>query len=179
MSEFIAVDPDDPNRCQGTMVQGQCTNLAIPGQKMCPVHSRPGPSANGTAIRNFRLKQFQGRVGEFADSPEIKSLREEIGITRLVLEETINACQGPNDLLLSAGKIIDIVTRLDKLITSCHRIEKSSGTLLDRNACMMLCDRIVAIIGEHVDDPDALLTIGNEVAKAIMSIQVVAALDEK
>jgi hypothetical protein len=123
-----------------------------------------------TLLRKYRLQQWQARTGEFADDNEIKSLREEIGILRMTLENVITQCNGAMDIVLWSGKIGDLVSKIEKLVTSCDRLEGRSGMLLDKGAALTLAAQMVEIITKHVADPEAIEAISTEIATVIANL---------
>jgi hypothetical protein len=178
--EFKRVtDEADPNRCQGMTAHGQCLIIAVPGGKYCKMHG--GQESNQLAqksIRNYRLLKFQARVNDFADNEQAKSLREEIGILRMVLEETLLRCEDENpekarlNLLIESSKITDMVSRIDKLVSSCHRLELATGGLLDKSAAIQLGAQIVSVISHHIDDENIIDAISAEIMTAIQGARI-------
>ncbi len=163
-------EPDDPNCCQGLNKFGQCNLRAIEGQKYCRLHFGFGhKKAENDAARNYRLNRYQNRVNEFADNTQVKSLREEIGVLRMLLEETVNKCQNDTDLLIYSTKISDLVVKIQKLVESCHKLELSSGELLDKSTIMYLGDVIINIVGE-VCPPDKIQEVANRIMDSVANI---------
>lgn len=165
--------PEHPGRCQGRAKSGQCPYMAVEGSTYCPMHGgtqsiRRREQEN---VRNYRLAKYEARVNEFADNNQIKSLREEIGITRMLLEETVNKCRDGNELILYSTKISDLVMKLEKLVTSCHRLEASSGLLLDKQAALQIGGTIVEIISRHIEDPEVLSSVADEICMVILQTQ--------
>jgi|SRR6516162_9673598 hypothetical protein len=168
--KLIKVDPDSPERCQGIIKNGQCPWKRIPNSEFCIVH------AGGTkekcnldaSVRNYRLAIWQSRVNEFADSSTIKSLREEIGISRMVLENIIVKCQDDNDLLLYSSKIADHVSKLQTTVALCHKLEERTGFLLDKSAILQIAGQIIEIISRYIDSPDILELISGEIIDSII-----------
>lgn len=170
VDKYQRVEEDDPLRCQAVTANGQCRIKAIDGSKYCPVHAGGGNAAKAKeATRNFRLTMWQARVGDFADNDGVKSLREEIGILRMLLEETLNRCKDPTELILYSNKISDLVMKVDKVVTSCHRLESATGQLLDKQAALNIASVIVAIVAKHVTDEDAMEAVANEIIAAIVN----------
>ncbi len=148
-----------------------CIHKKLEGVDYCANHNNNLIDYNNKKqlVRNYRLLRYQQRVNEFADNPEIKSLREEIGITRMILEEIINKCRDGDDLLLYSGKIGDIVTKIEKLVVSCHRLEWATGNLLDKSMIINIANNIIVTIGKHIKDPDDLEQISEDIMKDILS----------
>lgn len=169
LSEYRRVAEDDPMRCQFVNTQGQCRMIRI-NETYCKTHAANGNKSElRNAVRNFRLTQFQARVEEFADNDKVKSLREEIGILRMMLEEIINKCQNATELIISSGRIGDLVMKVEKLVTSCHRLEAATGMLIDKTAAIHLGDVIINIIGRNIQDETIIQTISTEIMDAIVT----------
>jgi hypothetical protein len=167
---YERVEADDPRCCQGLGPQGPCNIKAVEGQRFCRMHFGIGNKhAEKQAARNYRLHAYQHRVNEFADNDQVKSLREEIGVLRMLLEETINKCKNDTELLLYSNKIADLVIKIEKLVASCHKLEQSTGMLLDRGTVMMLGDVIIQIIGE-VCPPDKIQGVSERIIQSITDI---------
>lgn len=164
-------DEFDPMRCQGSTTRGPCPYKATVAGQFCPMHSGGSLAhhARKEAVRNFRLTQWQSRVNEFADSTEVKSLREEVGIMRLLLENTMNRYKTPDDLYAGTGKVSDLITRLEKLVATCHRLELANNTLMDRNTVLKIASAMIEVIGEFVTDEKVLDLIGDKIVTAIMT----------
>lgn len=166
------VEDDDPLRCQGITKLGQCNIRAIEGSRFCPMHAGFGnKNAQRENVRNFRLSMWQSRMEEFADNDKVKSLREEIGILRILLEQTINKCNSETDLLLQTNRISDLVLKIEKVVLSCHRLEERTGLLIDKNAILQLAGVMIEIISKHVIDEDTLKVVGEEIIDAIAETQ--------
>lgn len=165
------VDEDDPNRCQAIcgMGQMQCRKIRHGSSKFCLSHggNKATENDNKVAVRNYHLGKHLQRVHEFADSDALKSLREEIGILRMMCETQLQQCQNEVDLLLYSEKLSKYIQDIEKLVTSCHKLEERTGAMIDRNKMMLICEAICNIIAQHVTDSDVLVIIGDKVAKAI------------
>lgn len=167
-----AADENDPNRCLGQDKHlGQCRYKAVPGSKYCPRHKgdlaiRAQEKEN---LRQYKIGIYEQRYKEFATDPEIKSLRQEIGITRMLLEELFKRCQGdnPNTLLVHLPRIDQTTERIRKLVESCHRMEEKLAVSLDRAVVLQIAETIVVIVNKHVDDPQLLETLSGEIFTAI------------
>lgn len=146
-------DPDDPNRCQGQKRDtDQCMNEAMLGSKFCPVHggNQAALLTNKEDLFQYRLIKFKERVQDFATHPSIKNLREEIGVTRLMLESLINQCDDANSLLMHSSKISSLIRDISSLVNSSHKLESSMGVLLDKMSAVQLSQEIVTIISDSM-----------------------------
>lgn len=167
------VGEKDPDRCQGLIANGphagQCNYRASPGSKFCSLHG--GHNAvnqeKKAAIRNYKLRQYQERVGELADSTSIKDLREEIGIIRMTLEAILNQCENPNKLLIYSGQITNLVMMVSKLIQTCQQLEERNNNLLERKVVIIIADSIVTLIGQYITDPEVLNELGARICESV------------
>lgn len=163
---FERVADDDPNRCQGVKpTQGQCNNKAIEGSQFCPAHGG-NRGANELAKEKkfmYQLTKFKARMADFATNPAIKGLREEIGVLRMVLETTINRCKDEHDLMLASTGISNMVCNIERMVTSCHKLEMNLGQLLDRNKAMLMADEMIQIITSEIKDEEVITRIARQI----------------
>lgn len=163
---------DDPERCHAVnvgMSKDQCKLKAIPGSKFCALHGGIGveTAAKKQALANYRLQQYSERVADFANSSEVKNLREEIGITRMVLETLLNNCKKTTELLAYSDKISNLVGQVSRLIETAQKLEEKNNNLLDRKVIIVIADSIVTIIGQYISDPDKVNEIGAKICESI------------
>jgi hypothetical protein len=161
---------DDPDRCQGIAAHGQCTNVHTPNSKYCPVHggNKGEEAAQKAALRNYRLFKFQNRIQELGDSGNIKSLRDEIAILRLLMEERLNSTKDSTDLILQSGPISDLVMKIDRVVASCHKLEGSMGMLLDKTAVLQFANVVIELIGEELkDQPEMVSRIADRILQSL------------
>lgn len=171
--ELVRISDDfDPERCEGVDSHGQCRYKRVATSKFCPRHggNRALAKEEEGKVRNYHLTTWRNRVNKFADNPEIKSLREEIGIIRMMIEVVLEKCKDENDLLIFSGKIQDLIGQAQKLVESCHKLEERTGVLLDKQTILTLADTMVRLIGEHVQDADALDMIATKLVEAVAAM---------
>lgn len=167
MSNNIIEKYDDPStRCWAISGDHQCINKQVEGLKYCPMHG--GQVDQAKVKEMYRITKWTERINHFKDHSEIKSLRNEIGVIRLIVEEVLDKCQDSQDLLLHSSKITDLIMKIEKIVGTCHKIEVSMGSLLGREQITQLAEQILTIITTHVTDPDILEAIGNQIIEAIL-----------
>lgn len=167
-------EKDDPNRCQARNARGdQCMNEGLRLSdgtcvKYCSIHGGVDlqQKREKASLDMYRLAKYGERVKELKDHGEIKGLRSEIGILRMVLEQRLNQCKDETELVLSSNVISDLVAKIEKLVTSCHKLESSMGQLLDRQQILQFAEVIIKIIGEHVNDPAILEKLAEAISTA-------------
>lgn len=163
---YLRVEKNDPRRCQSITGQGQCQLISLEGKVNCIMHSSK-TEARLEKIRNYQLTKYQGRLDKLVDNDEIKSLREEIGILRMTLETIVNRCQDENDILVNSNRITMLVTSIEKVVSSCHRLENAAGELLDKTAVIGFAQQIITIINNYVVDTDLLEKISTDILKIV------------
>lgn len=157
--EFAA----DPERCKAVTSsgQGQCQNKIMPGSNYCQYH------ANQNRSKNYNLKFFQVEIAEKAASQDIKGLRDEIGILRLLLESQINRCKDTSDLLMATGPISDLTLKIKDIVQVCHKLEGSMGKLVDRSQIIQFGAQVVQIISKYISDEQILEGISSDIIAAM------------
>ncbi len=173
MSDYQAkwerVDEDSPDRCQYIMSQGQCRNKKVEHSEYCPAHGghKAYQAKEQKELRNYRLNQFKQRVGELTNSDGIFSLRQEIGVLRLLIEHKINQCTSTTDLLLVAGPLSDLAMKVERVTTSCGRLDIKLGRLLDTGKILQFAQTIIQIVSDEIDALEILEKISTRILGAI------------
>jgi len=119
------------------------------------------------SMRNYMLTKWQAKVAQKSDSSAIKSLREEIGVLRTMLEERLNRCEDAMDLILQSGPISDMVMKIERLVTSCHKLEGSMGQLLDKQAILQFATLVIGIVSDVVTDEAQIEAISDRLLAAV------------
>jgi len=172
----------DPNihepilRCEGMVLNGQCPFNKAEGTNYCPMHGHNKSEIHiqNEIKRNYQLRRFKERIYALADSEQIKSLREEIGILRMCVEETINRCEDATDILMASHRISDLIIKIEKLVVSCDKLEGRMGLLLSKRAIIQLAGEFVQIISVHIDDPNVIESISEKMLESTRRIETIA-----
>ena len=161
--------PEHPNRCQTVNNIGQCFNLAVIGGSNCLVHggNKQIESQKTKNLKNYRAGIWQARINRFSESAQIKDLREEIGILRMLMEERLTFCATPMDLLLNSSLISDLVVKIEKLVSSCHKLEASLGQHMDKTALMGFAQQVIQVISINVVDRELVDRVANGIVNLI------------
>lgn len=171
--ELITVtEPGQLDRCQGITRFGQCEFVAIEGNQFCKYHiSSTMSHREKKNIGVLRINIYRARLEELIEHPEVKSLREELGLLRILLEEELNSCRNATDLMLKSNRIADLIMRIEKIVVSVHKLEKSSGLLLDKSAAIQLAAQFVDIINQEVKDPILIDRIATKLISTIQDLK--------
>lgn len=170
LDAIIGMDgEDDPERCQAINKYGQCHYKAVPGGTNCPMHGgiAQTKSQKAKALRNYKLTKWQAKLEQYADNPNIKSLRDEVGILRIMMEQRLETCHDAGDLIYQSGPIGDLVLKIEKVVTSCHRLEGSMGQLLDKQAILQFASEIINVVGSEIEDEVVINRIANKILASV------------
>lgn len=146
------VAPDDPERCTRPIPSGQCNYRALPGQKVCRRHGGQLDVAERYESNLYRLNKarHRDRLNELSSHEKIKSLREEIGLCRILIEERFNSIKTDTDLMAASSALNSMFLTLERLVKTTHQMEQSLGELLARSTVMALGQHIVQILMEEL-----------------------------
>jgi hypothetical protein len=144
-------DPADPRRCQAPDRMGQCWNVAEPGCDYCRKHAGTDKDS-AKQIRQYQLTnaRLRQRLSQKTDHDQITSLREEIGLTKILIEELMNSCKTDTELLAHTGTFNQLAMTLEKLIKTSHQMEQSLGLLLSKPTLVVLGQDIIHILIEEL-----------------------------
>lgn len=147
--------PNDPERCNKWQGNHECIHKRIPGSLYCALHGGASiiPGNIERSKRKYLGAQWQAQIGEFASDPEIKSLRQEIGITRLLLDKLLQRCQTDSDLLLRSSTMLEMIRTVERLVVSCHGIDAKIGVTLDKNQLVDFGSTVIEIVASMITDP--------------------------
>jgi hypothetical protein len=176
---LVQIDDEfDPDRCQtivGGHGAGQCKYKAVLGFKYCQIHETGNhavrTSQNKQVIRNYNLAKWKSHLeSKLKDSDAVMSLRDEIGILRVLIEERLNNCQDTTDLLLNSSVIADLISRVERVVVACQKIEEKRSGLLDKGKAIQLAGEIVKVISGFVSDDEVLGAIATKIGEAVTRV---------
>lgn len=165
-NQLIRVEPDSRDRCQCVTPQGQCRFRVVSGLNVCILHNGRAKLTrlNEENVKNYRLTKYNARVGEFHDSLKLKSLREEIAILRMTLEERLNACTDQNLLLANAQSITNLVKQISSTVQICHTLDLSLGQYIDKETFALFATDIIQVLAEYVQEQETLQLIAEAIS---------------
>jgi hypothetical protein len=167
--EFKKVAEDDPERCGASAGKNQCIMKRCPGSLYCPSHggNKAVVAAKEKSKFDYRAGKWQARIDEISHAEDIKDLRQEAGVLRLLIEERLNQCNNANELMIHAGAIGDLTTRLTKLVEQISKYDRECGNTLDKAQIVAFAQRFVAIASKYIEDEDARLEFSGEIMGSI------------
>jgi hypothetical protein len=141
--------------------------LSINGSKYCAQHG--GTIGVKKEMKSaYRLMRWQDRIKHHAEHDQVKSLRDEVGILRMMMEERLNECQSSTDLLLHSGAIASLVDKIERTVVSCHKLENAMGQLMDKQAILQFADSVVSAVAEIFPNAttEQMTLLGIRISKA-------------
>jgi len=144
---------DDPRRCVGSAREMQCRYQAMEGSDRCPacLHDQ-GRSVVEANRRQYLLTdpRYQSRLLELSTAEEVKSLRDEVAIARLLVEERLNKIKTDQDLFTACGSINALLLTIERLVSKSHILEQNLGQLYHKSTVVQLMQAFVEIVDEEV-----------------------------
>jgi hypothetical protein len=166
----VRCEPDDPRRCQANVSHGQCPFLAVPpnqngqGGKYCPIHtssfSQNDKGVHG-GLYNFNRTEVLSRLQTFKNHPDSRALAIELGLLRLILEQTVNKCDA-YDLLGQSAQISVMVDKIRDTLIANVKLEQKVGDLLSIEQVITIAQALYGVVCEHINDVEILERIANE-----------------
>lgn len=170
--DMIRVAEDDPTRCQELAGNGQCIHRSIEGTDRCPMHTRTTAVAlKRQAAMQYNVTRWKSRIDHFSGHESVKSLREEVGVLRLLMETTLNKCETDMDLILYSNHLSGMALKIKEAVMACHKLESAMGMLLDRAAVMALTGEMVDIIGKYVKDESVISNIIRDINESLVKVE--------
>jgi hypothetical protein len=116
-------------------------------------------------LLNYKYRERYQQIG---GHEALRSLRDEVAIAKLTLEETINSIHNESEFKASRADIAHQLVTIEKLVASMTKLETSVGQLLSKPTILKIASDIIQILIDKLKDvPDHELII-DEVSKAIL-----------
>lgn len=151
-------DPADPRRCKASTPTGQCMNEAERGAEYCVAHNAGRQSALVQDKRHYQLNEarWQAKFVEFSeDGSAAKSLRDEIALSRMMLQRRWELVKDDNQFLIHSPAIERTLLLLKDLIKTAANIEQKLGISLSREKLLAMGRGILDVLMSELDDlPD-------------------------
>jgi len=137
------------NRCKWVTAAGQCDREAVQGS-FCQNH---GPVDPDQALRHYQITNclVGGTHDRHNAVNQIKDLREEIALTRALIETRLNLATNEAEFVASMGILHQYLSTVEKLVSACHRMDSSLGNVLNKASILNLAQELVGIISEELE----------------------------
>lgn len=154
-STMTKCNPADPQRCQASNQGEQCKHLSLEGSTFC-YHC--GGARGQSEVQTYLLTKakYRDRLAQLnkQSDDEVKSLRNEIALARVLIEERLNAINGETDALAAFGPLQSAFLTVEKLVKSAHQVEQNLGTLLSKSTIIQVGQAISDAIVEELQGID-------------------------
>jgi hypothetical protein len=155
------------------LAEGQCTRLSIEGSDFCIVHAKVSKAdAHKKRVQHYLLSnpELQTRLNRQASVEEVRSLREEIHLARVMVETRLDLIEdGDRGAMLAAfSNVNTYLQTIEKLVSSCHRMEVSLGTLLSKASIFTLGQEIVSILADELQGIEGYEEIVDRISERVV-----------
>jgi len=166
----MSADPARQNRCKASGDKGQCPHDAAEGSDFCPLHHGRSTLADRLKSNMYKLakQKHRDKLARFVEHEEIKSLREEISLTRILIEERFNVIENESDLLAAIGGLNTLLLTVERLVKSAHTIEQNLGSLLAKSSVLVMGRQIVEVIVEELHDMPGYEEVVDRISERIV-----------
>ncbi len=140
----LVSDPADPRRCKFSYPHEQCWREAEYGAEFCLAHGgRSTEEAESKRLMLLAEVNNRRRLAELSGHDGVKSLREAVALTYMLIEKQVN-----NDptLLSCCGSVNNLLVTLTKLTKECLALEQNTGELFSKEAAYRLVQSMCAIV---------------------------------
>jgi hypothetical protein len=138
----------------------------------CDYHLRDRDAEDTQSLRAYMLTDpvTAGAAGRHSQVEELKSLREEIALARAMIERRLNLVESDADFLQACGTVNTYLLTLERLISSCHKLEVNLGALLSKGAIVSLAQEMVGILMDELEHIDGYEQIVDRVSNRMVEL---------
>lgn len=142
----------DPYRCTGD--NGNCYKRMELGTRFCKFCLHKAGKLP-KASKMYDLGLWKNDKQKFESGTV--DVKDELDISRMVLEKLIKSCQNETELLAASDRINNYLDRVSKTAAIKHKIDRATGQLLDRSTLMQFAENIVKAVNDIFSDhPDGV-----------------------
>ena len=129
-----------------------CDRIAVPGFDFCDSHG-------GGSNYKFNNERIARAVSKKKNSDTLFSLRDDVAILRVTLEETLNGQGEDEGLQAVSGLVVSQIEAITRTLTACQKLEIISSTVMSMDEVTALLNDIAEIVAVHVDDVEVIKNI--------------------
>ena len=145
-------DPADPRRCKYSYPHEQCRRVAEPGAQFCRVHGGKSTElADETRIYHLANVQDRARLAELSSNDRVKSLAEEVSMSRMLFEKVWNSAQSETEMLGRCSVLNTLLLTCERLTKSYYALEKDLGELLPKDEVLRYAQSLCEIVIEEIE----------------------------
>jgi len=127
-------------------------------------------NAKKTAQKAYYRTKWAGRITEKTELSNQKSLAEELGILRLLLEERLNQCADAYELNMEANSISKLALEINQIVSSIHSMDLRVA-ITEENVKAII-DVISIVLTENVKDKELLGVINTGISVGIKKLEL-------
>jgi hypothetical protein len=139
-------------KCEFTTATGQCTEEALEGDRYCSLHTHLDPDKHQKRMYNLLKYKYRTRYEQIGEHESLRSLREEVAMAKMMLEETFNSIHNDSEFLASRADLAHQLATVEKLVSSMLKMEVSMGTLISKPTLLKIASDIVQILLDKLKD---------------------------
>ncbi len=164
---------DNENKCAKENCSRPAYKSKYGESPYCARHGGNSIDINGRAKekRNYYRTKWASRIGEKANSPNVKSLKEELGILRVVMEEKLSQCADTYELNLESPAIASLALQIERIVSSIHNIDLKMA--ITQENVTAIIDVIAVVLTDNIKDKDVLEKINADISKGISSLETI------
>ena len=146
-----AESEDADDRCQGHVTSGQCPMKALPGDQYCRTHGGRDRETPALARKYMLIdRDAASRVAMLSKPDEIYSLRDEIGMCRMMLERRLNMIENDAEMLAAAPMVNQQLLTLERLIKTSSQVEIQLGQMMAKDSVLLLASKMMDVVSKAI-----------------------------
>lgn len=135
----------------------------VEGTNVCPRHGANNviKQQNKQKIYEINSERLRGRINVLASNPKRYTLDEELGVTRLTLEQLLNTIK-EDEIYLHTDSISSLVSQIQKLVDSSIKVSKQLKLLMTPEDMNKVVQTLVDVLDRMIEDKEVLDAIATE-----------------
>ena len=149
-----------------------CPYEAEPGVANCVRHgaNKQLAAEEAKSVRMYDLAIWESKLKHLEGHPGANSLRDELSLLRLMLDNIYQKCTDSDSLLMHQSRMQELIRDIDRVLGSCRKLEQSGGTILDKTKALNFAVQLLQIVTKYVEDPTLVGRITDEFTDATKSV---------
>ena len=141
----------DHDPCQSKGIR-TCPFAAVPGSRFCGRHGGESEARANTSRRemNYQFRRYQTQLEAGVRKANLNDLREEIALTRIMVENIVNSADSDASFLALIPSLNPLISTLDRLTTNNAKLEAFFGQFMTPEQVDTMITNILDIIIEEV-----------------------------
>lgn len=165
-------DPDQ--QCQGLANGNPCYYKKVKGSEYCAMHGGQGAvrAQRKQAMYDFHKSKYlqdiaDAKMATFSKGKNKFDLSEELGILRIILQETLSRCTDEMELLRHNQKISTTIGQIERLINSSLKLDQKLGALVSKDEMITIAQAVVQSVENRINDPATVKLIVEDLEKIL------------